>query len=233
MYVITGSSSGLGHAVSLKLKELNLDFITVDRYGNPDYLIDLSNIDNINNFVQELKNNFNNIDGVVTCAGVFSNLEKIIKTNYFGTVNLVSKIYEEFNEVNALLIGSVLSKTYELDFDLIDNLLKSKDYNNSFNYNISDTKCYASCKKALDGWAELFLKNKNTARINIVHPSLIKTEMTESFLNSHILESIFGKATMRDYLDIEELADIIVYMLTKAKSINGQKIFVDKGIYNV
>lgn len=230
MYLVTGSSSGIGKATYEALNKTDL-VIGIDILPS-DIICDLSSNENITNLISQLSNK--DIDGVVTSAGVIGG-KNTIPVNYFGSVRLVEQLYREYGKVNAVLIGSIIYTHAKTNDHLISLLLENREEEAiSFakNNKLTDTEIYASCKMALNFWMRLFIKNNDNARVNIVHPSLTKTGMTEKYINSEVIKIIFSEDINKAYIGgPEEVSDLICYLIKNSKAVNGQSIFIDNGVY--
>lgn len=232
MYVVTGSASGIGKAIynslSMSDKALGIDILPSD------IVCDLSINDNVEDLVKQLSISGTQIDGVVTSAGVIGGKDTI-PLNYFGSVRLVESLYKQYGNVNAILIGSIIYTHAKTNNDLISLLLDDKE-EEAISYSkvnrLTDTEVYASCKLALNFWSRRFIRNNNNARINVVHPSLTTTGMTESYIDKEIIKIIFSENINKAYLGgPEEVSDLVCYLIKNSKSVNGQSIFIDNGVY--
>lgn len=234
MYIVTGSSSGIGKSVYKSLKETD-SVIGVDLLQS-DIVCDLSSEENIKRLISQIRERNQSISGVVTCAGVIGG-SNVISINYFGSVRLVEYLYNNYDKVNAILIGSIIFTHTKVNNELIDLLLDNKESEAiafANNNNLTDTEIYASCKLALNFWAKRFIKNNPNSRINIIHPSLTKTGMTEKYLKSEVIKIIFAEDIHKAYLgEPEEVSDLVCYLIKNSKFVNGQSIFIDNGVYSV
>jgi NAD(P)-dependent dehydrogenase (short-subunit alcohol dehydrogenase family) len=232
MYVVTGSASGIGKHVYNSLKQAH-QVIGIDNMPS-DIVCDLSIKDNIKDLVGKLSLLNTHVDGLVTSAGVIGG-KNLIPVNYFGSVRLVEYLYKEYGNVNAILLGSIIYTHAKTDSSLIDLLLDDKEEEAvlySKENHLTDTEVYASCKLALNFWSRKFIKNNINARINVIHPSLTKTGMTESYIDKEIIKIIFSEDIDKAYLGgPEEVSDLICYLIKNSKSVNGQSIFIDNGVY--
>ncbi len=230
MYIITGSSSGIGSELCKIFKENNIDYLGIDIKPNADYVCDVSSQKEILDLVEFLKNKNIFVDGLVLCAGVFSNSKNIVSINYFGAKNFIETFYKEFNYVDAVLVGSIVSKIYQIDRSLVDTLLANDAYHDDIvDKQLTDTAVYASSKLALELWMQNFIKNKK-CRVNIVHPGLVKTDKIKNILNKSIIETIFNKDVLEKSLEVQDIAEDIFIISTKLKKMIGQSIAIDNGV---
>ncbi|MEY3907542.1 MAG: SDR family oxidoreductase [Nitrososphaeria archaeon] len=227
MYLITGSASGIGKSVYSFLNK-EFDTLGVD-LDNSDIICDISKKTNIKNLLEKI--NSKKIEGVITCAAV-SHGPNIIDTNYFGTKLLIEEIYNLNNEINAVIVGSILTKTIQIDNDLVNALVENdRDLILERINFLTDTEIYAACKKALELWMKSFGFNKKNCRINMVSPMLVKTEMTKDIFNGNLIKLLFNKEVESGYLLPEDVAEFIIYLIKNSKNINLQNIYIDNGIF--
>lgn len=234
MYIVTGSSSGIGKSVYESLKQT--DPVTGIDILPSDITCDLSSDENIKKLIHDIADSNIDIDGIVTCAGVIGG-DKVISINYFGSIRLIEYLYNHYNKINAILIGSIIFTHTKVNNELIDLLLQNKEAEAiafAKENKLTDTEVYASCKLALNFWSKRFIKNNINARINVIHPSLTKTGMTERYLKSEVIKIIFAEDIKKAYLgDPKEVSDLVCYLIKNSKFVNGQSIFIDNGVYSV
>ena len=232
MYLVTGSASGIGKSTYDQLKET--DSVTGVDILDSDIVCDLSTEENIKTLINELNEIDRTISGVVTCAGVIGG-KNIIPVNYFGSTRLVENLYKQYGHVNAILVGSIIYTHANVNHDLISSLLQNKE-KEALDFvkdkMLTDTEVYASCKLALNSWSRQFIKSNPNSRVNVIHPSLTKTGMTEEYLKSEVVKIVFSENINKAYIGgPEEVSDLICYLIKNSKSVNGQSIFIDNGVY--
>lgn len=119
--IITGAANGVGASIARILKEENLILVDIDKVNlekianelNSKYFVcDLSNVDEINNVVDLISKQYEKIDCLINCAGMWisgdiSKLEQpifdqmntleriksVIDLNVFGTIAMVKSIF--------------------------------------------------------------------------------------------------------------------------------------------
>lgn len=234
MYIVTGSGSGIGKSVYKSLKET--DSVTGIDILESDVVCDLSSEENIKKLISKITEENEAVSGIITCAGVVGG-NNVISINYFGSVRLVEYLYNHYNKVNAILIGSIIFTHTKVNDELINLLLDNKELEAikfAEDNKLTNTEVYASCKLALNFWTKRFIKNNPGARVNVIHPSLTKTGMTEKYLKSEVIKIIFAEDIHKAYLgEPEEVSGLVCYLIKNSKFVNGQSIFIDNGVYSV
>ena len=180
---ITGASSGIGKALSIKfanegwtvaasarrenlLKELNQENENIHPFP-----LDVTNIDQCKKVFKDIIEKFKNVEISIFCTGIHDpksekefNLEKIRKimeVNYFGTMNSIDAIYKYYDEKKSGQISIVSSVA---------------GYRG-----LPAAGAYCASKSALTSFAESLhfeMKRKNV-RVTLVSPGFIKTPMTD------------------------------------------------------
>ena len=180
---ITGASSGIGKALALKFaKERWLVAISARR---EELLNEISKLnDNISSFpldvtdskkckeiFNQIKNKYNNVNIAFFCTGIhdpksektfnLDSIEKIMNTNFFGTINSINAVYEYFKERKSGHISIVSSVA---------------GYRG-----LPTGGAYCASKSALTTYAEslYFDMKRSNVRVSVVHPGFIKTPMTD------------------------------------------------------
>ena len=180
---ITGASSGIGKALALKFaKERWLVAISARR---EELLNEISKLnDNISSFpldvtdsekcketFNQIKSKYNNVNIAFFCTGIhdpksektlnLDSIEKIMNTNFFGTINSINAVYEYFKERKSGHISIVSSVA---------------GYRG-----LPTGGAYCASKSALTTYAEslYFDMKRSNVKVSVVHPGFIKTPMTD------------------------------------------------------
>ena len=180
---ITGASSGIGKALSLKFA--NEGWIVAASARRENLLIELKELhENIHPFPLDVTNSnqckavfenitkkFDDIEISVFCTGMHDpksekefNLDKIkeiMEVNYFGTMNSINSVYKYYSEKKSGQISIVSSVA---------------GYRG-----LPAAGAYCASKSALTSFAESLhfeMKRKNI-RVSLVSPGFIKTPMTD------------------------------------------------------
>lgn len=87
-YVVTGAASGIGAAVSARLKRDGAEVIGIDLRG-ADVDADLSADDGRAGALRAVASAWDRVDGVVACAGISHPVPATVRVNYFGVTTLL------------------------------------------------------------------------------------------------------------------------------------------------
>ena len=180
---ITGASSGIGKALSLKFanegwivaasarRENLLDELKELNENIHSFPLDVTNSNQCKAVFENITKKFNDIEISVFCTGMHDpksekefNLDKIkeiMEVNYFGTMNSINSVYKYYSEKKSGQISIVSSVA---------------GYRG-----LPAAGAYCASKSALTSFAESLhfeMKRKNI-RISLVSPGFIKTPMTD------------------------------------------------------
>jgi len=222
-YLITGTSSGIGHAtVKMMLKE---------KYK----IIGISRKQTI------FHKNYMHIKFDAKCKNLELELKKINKKikKIDGLVNNIgANIPQSFDKITETTFDEVVNVNLKFPFFLTKHLLGNIK-NNSSIVNISSFSAisggpisshYAIAKSGLETLTKnlaIFFKSKKI-RVNAISPGLIKTRLAK-FPKKH---PYFSRIILSRAGKKEEIAKVIKFLLSDSSSyINGQTINVDGGMF--
>ena len=180
---ITGASSGIGRALSLKfanegwivaasarrenlLKELNEKNKHIHAYP-----LDVTDIEKCKSIFKKILDKFKNIEISVFSTGIhdpesekkfsLEKIRKIMEVNYFGTINSINSVYDYYSEKRSGQISIVSSVA---------------GYRG-----LPAAGAYCASKSALSSFTESlnFDMTKKNVRVTLVSPGFIKTPMTD------------------------------------------------------
>ena len=224
-YLVTGTSSGIGNAITKYLLLKKHRVIGISRseknINNKNYIHikqDISKKDCGKKVFEILKDNKIRLDGLVNNAGINipnkfdkisrEDFDKIMDVNLAGPFFLTQKIINLFNKE-----GSIVNIS---SFSAISGGPISSHY--------------AISKAGL----EVFTKNlsiffsKKKIRVNAISPGLIRTRLAKNFKKHPYYERIL----LNRIGEPQEIANVVDFLLSKKSSyINGQIINVDGGMF--
>ena len=180
---ITGASSGIGKALSIKFaqegwivaasarREGLLQELTKINQNIHSFPLDVTNPEQCKKVFEEIKKKFNNIEISIFGTGIHDpnsekrfNLEKIreiMEVNYFGTMNSINSVYDYYNDRKSGQISIISSVA---------------GYRG-----LPAAGAYCASKSALTSFTESlrFEMTRKNVRVSLVSPGFIKTPMTD------------------------------------------------------
>ena len=180
---ITGASSGIGKALSIKFaqegwivaasarREGLLQELTKINQNIHSFPLDVTNPEQCKKVFEDIKKKFNNIEISIFGTGIHDpnsekkfNLDKIreiMEVNYFGTMNSINSVYDYYNDKKSGQISIISSVA---------------GYRG-----LPAAGAYCASKSALTSFTESlrFEMIKKNVRVSLVSPGFIKTPMTD------------------------------------------------------
>ena len=180
---ITGASSGIGKALSIKFaqegwivaasarREILLQELTKIDQNIHSFPLDVTNPEQCKKIFEDIKNKFNNIEISIFGTGIHDpnsekkfNLDKIreiMEVNYFGTMNSINSVYDYYNDKKSGQISIISSVA---------------GYRG-----LPAAGAYCASKSALTSFTESlrFEMIRKNVRVSLVSPGFIKTPMTD------------------------------------------------------
>jgi NAD(P)-dependent dehydrogenase (short-subunit alcohol dehydrogenase family) len=229
--VVSGSSSGIGKSTSELLIEYGASVIGLDvaesvsvheRYEH--YNLDITKEQDIIKIINEVDAVYGRIDGLVNCAGVYSNSKP------FYDLSL-----EEWNRVISTNVTGIFLLAKHVAGKMIRNKT-GKIINIScirsgiFRPEMADYAASKGGVTALTAAMALDLKDYNI-QVNAVAPGFTYTGMTaKSFDKPQIREFSESIIPMGRIANPRDIANVVLFLLSDLASyINGETIFVDGG----
>ena len=180
---ITGASSGIGKALSIKFaqegwivaasarREGLLQELTKINQNIHSFPLDVTNPEQCKKVFEDIRKKFNNIEISIFGTGIHDpnsekkfNLEKIreiMEVNYFGTMNSINSVYDYYNDKKGGQISIISSVA---------------GYRG-----LPAAGAYCASKSALTSFTESlrFEMMRKNVRVSLVSPGFIKTPMTD------------------------------------------------------
>lgn len=203
--LVTGSSNGIGKAITEKFLKENHEVIGID--------IDKQTIFNDNyTHIQEsiLSNNlpeFNDIDILINNAGVQNSIDDI-DVNLKGTINITEK-YGLNNNIKSIIFIASASATTGAEFPR-----------------------YVASKGGLVSYMKYVAQEvaKYQATANSISPGGVITDLNKHILeDKKLYEAVLNETLLNRWAEPEEIAELTYYLAITNKSITGQDILIDNG----
>jgi NAD(P)-dependent dehydrogenase (short-subunit alcohol dehydrogenase family) len=241
--VITAAASGIGVEIAKILMKNGSNVIVCDknevalkRLNNecPGLLsmnIDVSNEEDVLRFFDEVASKFGSIDALINNAGIAGPSSEL--------VNVEMKDWEDTIRVN--LTGTFLCSRSAIP------LLQKSDGGSIINIGSTSSfmgtplrSAYTASKWGLIGltktWAMEYGKDK--IRVNTICPTSVSGERIDGVIKrdaeyrnttpEKIKEEYLNQTSLKTFIDSEEIAGMVVYLLSPlAKNISGQMMVID------
>ncbi|QIB26229.1 3-oxoacyl-[acyl-carrier-protein] reductase [Caloranaerobacter azorensis] len=237
--LITGGSRGIGKAIALKLASLGANIVV--NYTKSDakakeviklaeemgvraiaVKADVSNKDDVENFINKVLDEFGRIDILVNNAGITRD-------------NLLMRMKEEeWDDV----ININLKGTFNVTKTAIRSMIKQKSGSiiniaSVIGITGNQGQCnYAASKAGIIGFTKSIAKEvaKKKVRVNAVAPGFINTDMTDK-LPDKVKEEYLTKIPLNRLGEPEDIANAVAFLASDLSSyITGQVLIVDGGL---
>jgi 3-oxoacyl-[acyl-carrier protein] reductase len=234
--IVTGGTKGIGAACCRMLAAQGF-YVGIVHRGNQEkglkllsepkmdgFLVkaDLSNIDQVEEMVKQIKTTAGRVDVLVNNAGISINN------------HIVSMKIEEFDAQRALMRGV---------WYLVKRILRlfMLRQSNGRIINISSVTAYTGNsgqipytmeKGALDAMTKSLAKELagRNILVNSVAPGFINTDMTQT-LPEEVKENIIANIPLQRIGNVDEVAEVVAFLASKGSYINGSVLHVNGGMY--
>jgi NAD(P)-dependent dehydrogenase (short-subunit alcohol dehydrogenase family) len=241
-YVVSGAASGIGAALTARLRSEGHTVVTVD-LRDADVIGDLATTSGREGAVAAVRQLTDRVDGVVPCAGVAgltgTDPGLVVSLNYFGALALVIGLQPLMGEGSAVVLVSSNSVTCQPGWSVeVAAACLDDDEEKARRLAVCTdaVHVYPATKAALAYWARREGIRPEWAgagiRVNAVAPGMIATPMTEQLRRDPQL-GVFADAypTALDRPGRpEEVAALIGFLLSEEASLLvGSVVFADGG----
>lgn len=238
--VITGSARGIGAAIALRLAQdgydIALNDISEQMFENNDimdriraegvvcekFIADVSNYEQTEQMIKDIKSRFVTIDVLVNNAGITRDglLARMSEENFDSVIAVNQKsVFNMTKHVTAVMMKQRSGRIINLSS--VAGL-----YGNAGQFN------YSASKAAIIGMTKTIAKELGSRGItcNAVAPGFIKTPMTDKLTDAQ-KEKILQLIAMRRYGTVEEIAGVVSFLASKDSSyVTGQVIEISGGL---
>ena len=232
--LVTGASSGIGRSTAIMCagmgarltitgrngKRLNETLAILEGNEHKAVTFDINDSEAVNTFVE----NIDKLNGVVYCAGTQKtvlaknihreDLDEVMETNFFSTVNLNTNILEK----------KKLQKGASVVF-----------ISSTASYLVAETgnAIYSASKGALSAFARVLALELSLRkiRVNCILPGMVKTPLTKKTLVDTEEYMKDEKRYPFGYGEPEDVANAAVYLLSDAaRWVTGTSLLLDGGL---
>lgn len=229
--IITGSGSGLGKALALKVAALGATVALVarteselqqvknkivEKKGNAEYfLCDISKREEVLKMIKDIISKFKTVDILINNAGIWTMDEmekenpalrqKALEINTLGPIQVTEEILPLFKKKNQGWIFNISSSAADVGSD------------------ISFYKAYAASKWGLAGYTKALRDDLKNTKIRVSH-----------FLPCGFDSMLYEKAKREPshnqpwMAKTEDIADIVVFMMTRPESVLMEQVSLRK-----
>jgi NAD(P)-dependent dehydrogenase (short-subunit alcohol dehydrogenase family) len=239
-YVVSGSSSGIGAAITARLREYGDTVIGVDLH-DAEVVADLATPEGRAEAVRAVHGLVERIDGIVPCAGIAgltgTDSALVVSLNYFGAVSLVTGLRPLLGEGSSVVLISSNSVTAQpgWDAEVAEACLAGgEERARELAAEVDAVHVYPATKAALAWWTrrECVAWAADGIRLNAVAPGLIATPMTDQLRldpQLGVFADAYPSALGRPGR-AEEVAALATFLLSReAGLLVGSVVFVDGG----
>lgn len=238
--LITGSARGIGAAIALRLAkdgyDIALNDISEKSFENNDiveqikaqgvkcevFICDVSNFEQVEKTVKDVKDTFGSIDVLVNNAGITRDglLARMSEEQYDTVIAVNQK--SVFNMCR--FAGAVMMR--QKSGRIINLASVAGLYGNPGQMN------YSATKAAIIGMTKTVAKELGSRGItcNAVAPGFIKTPMTDK-LTDEQKNAMLGQIAMKRFGEVDDIAGVVSFLASKdAAYVTGQVIEISGGI---
>jgi 3-oxoacyl-[acyl-carrier protein] reductase len=237
--IVTGGSRGLGLAIARKLASAGFSVIAIARTMNDQLAnaikkiersktgalhfipFDLNNVDDISEFVRNVRKKFGPTYGLVNNAaigtegllGIMPNqqIEQLIRVNTLAPIVLTKFVVRSMMSEGG---GRIVNVTSIIGFT-----------------GYSGLSVYGATKASMIGFTRSLAREVGRLGINVnaIAPGFLETDMTQTLAGKQ-RDQVARRSALRRLAEVDDVADSVEFLLSdKAKSITGTVLTVDAG----
>ncbi|MCT4621409.1 MAG: 3-oxoacyl-[acyl-carrier-protein] reductase [Marinisporobacter sp.] len=237
--IVTGGSRGIGKAIALKLADLGANIVVnytsnaakaeevvkqIKDMGKEAIALkaDVSNSEEVQNFIKEVEEKFESIDILVNNAGITKDTllmkmkeedwDRVMSINLKGTYNCTKAVTRKMMKQRSGKIVNVASVV-----GVTGNAGQAN---------------YAASKAGVIGFTKSIAKELGIRGINVnaVAPGFIETDMTD-VLSDKVKEEIMKNIPMKKLGKAEDVANVVAFLCSnEASYVTGQVLNIDGGM---
>ncbi len=236
--IVTGGSKGIGQSISIGLSQKNIDVIITylrDKDGALTtsneikktganchiYKVDLSKEDQVENFCDDVKNNFNQINYLINNAatGINKNSTMLTSKHWDWVMNTNSK--------SPWILSKNISKIMPENSSIINitSLGSQRVLSNYFSVGLSK-----SSLESMTRYLSIELAERGI-RVNSISPGIIKTRALDSFPDdADVNKSDLYQTPAGKPLEGKDVSNLVNFLISdESNMIRGQNIIIDGG----
>lgn len=240
---VTGSASGIGHALTRSLAESDEHVIGVD-LKDADVCADLGTATGRAAAVEAVLEQCDGaLDALVLCAGINAPSPALVSVNFFGVTALAEGLRPALAAApapRAAVVGSI-SGTQPVDADVVAACLAGDEEaavaRAEHVMGEAPQKLYPSSKAALAQWLRRACVSPGWADagipLNAVAPGVVRTPMSAALFADERMKAVMDRAVpmpLNGYAGPEVIAAALAWLITPANThMTGQVLYVDGG----
>ena len=233
--LVTGASSGIGRAIAIECSKMGATMLITARNeerlnetmsrlhgcGHESFCVEMTDEKSVESMIEQ----FDELDGVVLCAGkamtlpfLFNTSEKvkeIFELNFFAQVSLLRFLYKKklMKKESSIVIISSIAGNYDISIG---------------------HSAYGASKAAINTMMKYCAKEfaARKIRVNSICPGMVDTPLIHrGTVSEEQLEKDKANYLLKRYGRPEDIAFAAIYLLSDAASwVTGQDLIIDGGV---
>lgn len=233
--LVTGASSGIGRAIAIECSKMGATMLITARNeerlnetmsrlhgcGHESFCVEMTDEKSVESMIEQ----FDELDGVVLCAGkamtlpfLFNTSKKvkeIFEVNFFAQVNLLRFLYKKklMKKESSIVIISSIAGNYDISIG---------------------HSAYGASKAAINTMMKYCAKEfaARKIRVNSICPGMVDTPLIHrGTVSEEQLEKDKANYLLKRYGRPEDIAFAAIYLLSDAASwVTGQDLIIDGGV---